>query len=97
MAMDADIKKMSLFASGLIVLAIVSVIGIVILAQFKTSLVSTTARDNCTSNPSCSGLQINSTIDLFIAGIAVFGTFATILALILIAKIILSMLKGGLD
>jgi len=84
MAMDGDIKRMSVFAAGLVVLAIVSVIGIVVLAEFKTAIVTTDT-------------QVNTTIDLFIAGIAVFGTFATILALILIAKIILGLLKGGLE
>ena len=84
MAMDPDIKRMAVFASGLVVLAIVSVIGIVVLAEFKTSIGTGES-------------QVNTTIDLFIAGIAVFGTFATILALILIAKIILGLLRGGLD
>jgi len=84
MAEDGNIKMMSVFAAGLVVLAIVSVVGIVVLAEFKTSISTTTT-------------QVNTTIDLFIAGIAVFGSFATILALIMIAKIILRLLKGGLD
>ena len=82
MAQDSNIAKMAMFASGLVVLAIVSVVGIVVLDAFK---------------PAISGsATINTTIDLFIAGIAIFGTFAVILALILIAKIILGLLKGGM-
>ena len=84
MAMDPETKRMSAFAAGLVVLAIVSVIGIVVLAEFKTAITT-------------SNTQVNTTIDLFIAGIAVFGTFATILALILVAKIILGLLKDGLS
>ena len=94
MALDPDVKKMSVFAAGLVVLAIVSVIGIVVLAEFKSAITFT---GNCTSDPNCPSRQVNTTVDLFIAGIAVFGTFATILALILIAKIILGLLRGGLD
>jgi len=96
MAMDPEIKRMSVFAAGLVVLAIVSVIGIVVLAEFK-SAIAATGYENCSANPQCKSLQTNTTVDLFIAGIAVFGTFATILALILIAKVILGLLKGGLD
>jgi len=83
MAAEKNTAKMAAFATGLVVLAIASVIGIVVLDQFKTSLTA-------------SSTQPNTTIDLFIAGIAVFGTFATILALILIAKIILGLVKGGM-
>jgi len=90
MAEDNNVKLMSAFAAGLVVLAVVTVVGIIVLAEFKTSI------DYDTQN----GTQpnyINDTIDLFIAGLAVFGSFATILALILIAKVILKLLKGGLD
>ena len=82
--MADDVKTMSAFAAGLVVLAIVSVIGIIVLDEFKSSIVT-------------GNTQPNTTIDLFIAGIAVFGTFATILALILIAKVILGLVKSGIQ
>jgi len=84
MAQDGNIAKMAVFAAGLVVLAIVSVIGIVVLDEFKTSIIT-------------SNTQPNTTIDLFIAAIAVFGTFATVIALVLVAKIILSLVKGGFN
>ena len=87
MAADVSTMKMAAFASGLVVLAIASVIGIVVLDQFKLSL----------PDQSMNQTTQNDTIDFFIAGIAVFGTFATILALILVAKIILGLVKGGMS
>ena len=87
MAENSETKMMGAFAAGLVVLAITSVIGIVVLDEFKNSL----PIKNVTTD------QRNDTIELFIAGIAVFGTFATILALILIAKVILGLVKKGLQ
>ena len=75
------VKEMSSFAIALVILAIVSVLGIVVLTAFKTSGVNEIP---------------NATIDLFIAGIATFGSFAVILALVLITKIIIKLVKGGM-
>jgi len=87
MTMEANTQTMAVFAGGLVVLAIVSVIGIVVLDQFKTSILMGV---NGSTQP-------NTTIDLFITGLAVFGTFATVIALVLVAKVILSLVKGGFN
>lgn len=73
-------KVMSAFAIGLVSLAIASVMGIAVLVGFKTS-----------GTLDATG---NSTIDLFVTGIAVFGTFASVLALVLIGKIVLGLVKN---
>ena len=63
-------------------IAILSVLGIIILAEFKSSIDSGTTT------------AVNTTVDLFIAAIAVFGTFATITALIIAVKAIIGIVKG---
>jgi len=79
--MTADLKKMGAAALALMTLAILSVLGMVVLTEFKTST-------------STSNTQVNTTIDLFIAGLAIFGTFATILALIVVVKAVIGVVKG---
>ena len=79
--MTADLKKMGAAALALMTLAILSVLGMVVLTEFKTST-------------STSNTQVNTTIDLFIAGLAIFGTFATILALIVVVKTVIGVVKG---
>jgi len=73
------VKVMGGFAIGLVSLAIISVMGIAVLVGFKTS--------------GTMDLQGNATIDAFILGIAVFGTFATVMALALVGKIIINLMK----
>lgn len=81
MAMGAEsgVKVMAGFAVGLVALAITSVMGIAVLIGFKNSgTLDTTG---------------NTTIDAFVAGIAVFGTFATVMALVLVGKIVLKLVR----
>ena len=62
-------------------IAILSVLGIIILSEFKTAVPTTST-------------TANTTIDLFIAAIAIFGTFATVTALIIAVKAIIGIVKG---
>jgi len=39
----------------------------------------------------------NTTADLFKAGLIVFGTFASLISLVLVAKIIIGLVKGGMS
>jgi len=66
-------------AIGLVTLGITSVLGIAVLAGFKTA---------------GTGVD-NATITLFQTGIGVFGTFSSIIALVLVAKVVLGLIKGG--
>lgn len=67
-------------AVGLATLGIISVVVIAVLSSVKTA---------------GTGVD-NATIDLFIAGITVFGTFATVIALTLVGKIVVGLVKGGM-
>jgi len=80
--MTADLKKMGAAALALMTLAILSVLGIVVLAEFQTSVPNATA-------------TVNATITAFVAGLAIFGTFATILALIVVVKAVIGVVKGA--
>lgn len=62
-------------------LAIVSVLGMIVLAEFNTSIPNATA-------------AINATILAFVAGFALFGTFATITALVIVVKAVVGVVKG---
>lgn len=78
MAAEGSVKTMGVFALGLVSLAVISLIGIAVLTQFKvTDLVDNTTADN------------------FIAGLALFGSFSTLIAIVLIGKIVIGMFKGG--
>lgn len=62
-------------------IAIIAVLGMVILAQFQTSVPNATA-------------TINTTIAAFIAGFAIVGTFAVVTMLIIVVKAIIGVVKG---
>ena len=77
----SSLKEQGKAALAFVGLAIVSVLGIIVLSEFKTSTSAIPALGN-------------TTIDLFIAAIAIFGTFATIMALIVVTKGIIGLVKG---
>lgn len=39
----------------------------------------------------------NTTADLFVAGLVVFGTFMSLICLVLVGKILIGLIKGGMD
>ena len=43
-----------------------------------------------------SGLVDNTTADLFIAGLVVFGTFLSLIVLVLVGKILIGLIRGGM-
>ena len=61
--------------------AIMAVLGIVVLVEFNTSIPNATA-------------QVNTTITAFIAAMVIFGTFASVIALIIVVKAVISIVKG---
>ena len=77
----ASLKEQGKAALAFVALAIISVLGIIVLSEFKGSSSAIPALGN-------------TTIDLFIAAIAIFGTFATIMALIVVTKGIIGLVKG---
>jgi len=62
-------------------IAIISVLGMILLGIFNTSLPNATA-------------VINATIVAFIAGFALVGTFAVITMLVIVTKAIIGVVKG---
>jgi len=70
---------MGLAALAFVGVAILSVLGIIVLAQFKQNTVGST--------------EANTTIDAWIAAIVIFGTFATIIALVIVTKVIIDIVK----
>lgn len=81
----SEIKKMGLFAIAAVVLAITTVLGIVLLERFKVTPMG--------SLTNTSG--VNTTIDNFITGLAIFGSFMSIIALALVGKIIMGLFRTG--
>ena len=77
----SSLKDQGKAALVLVGLAIISVLGMVVLGQFNTSIPGATA-------------VINASITAFVAGLALFGTFATVTALIIVVKAIIGIVKG---
>lgn len=42
-----------------------------------------------------SNLVTNSTADLFITGLTIFGTFSTLISLVIVGSIVIGLVKGG--
>lgn len=62
-------------------LAIVAVLAMIVLGLFKTSVPGGTT-------------TTNTTIDLFVAAFALFGSFASITALVILVKAIIGVVRG---
>jgi len=76
------LKGLGASALIFVAIAIISVLGIIVLGQFKES------------QKAVSQSGINTTIDAWIAAILIFGTFATIIGLVLVTKVIIGVVKG---
>ena len=77
--MASEIKKLAGYAIATVSVAASTVLGIAILEGFKGA---------------ATGIS-NSTVDLFIAGLAVFGTFMSIITLSLVGKTVIGLFKSG--
>jgi len=84
-------------AVGLVILGITSVLGIAVLEGFKSTNVSSVTLSNGTVVTGTGLGYSNATVTLFQTGIGVFGTFSSIIALVLVAKVVLGLIKGGFD
>lgn len=82
---NKEMKSMALFAVVAVALAITTVIGIVLLDKMKT-----TSMGNL-SNTS----GVNTSLDNFITGLTVFGSFMGIISLALVGKIIMGLFSSG--
>ena len=82
------LRKMGLAALAFLGVAIISVLGIIVLEQFKTSTATIPG-----AGVNGSTASRNATLDAWIAAIVIFGTFATIIALVIVTKVIIDIVK----
>jgi len=83
-----SVRNMGLAALAFVGVAIISVLGIIVLSQFKDS----TATIPGAGVNGTTGTR-NATIDAWIAAVVIFGTFATIIALVIVTKVIIEIVK----
>ena len=76
--MSSEIKKLAAYAIATVTVAATTVLGIAILEGFKGS---------------ATGID-NDTVDLFITGLTVFGTFMSIITLSLVGKTVIGLFKN---
>jgi len=76
--MSSEIKKLAAYAIATVTVAATTVLGIAILEGFKGS---------------ATGID-NNTVDLFITGLTVFGTFMSIITLSLVGKTVIGLFKN---
>ena len=77
--------KLGVAAIGLVTLSIVSLMGIAVLQGFEDAGVLTLEN--------ISGTMSNANVDNFIAGLAIFGTFSTILAIAIVGKLVIALFR----
>jgi len=80
-----DLKQQGVAVLVMVGVAIVSVLGMIVLATFQTSITITDSSVSTT---------VNTTIAAFIAGFAIVGTFATVTMLIIVTKSIIGVVKS---
>ena len=61
--------------------AIISVLAMIVLAYFKTAVITSVA-------------LVNTTIDLFITAFGIAGSFASITVLIIVVKVVIGVVRG---
>lgn len=80
MGISKNLKLLGAAALAVVTLAVVTIMGVAVLTQFKTS-----------------GLVDNATVDSFITGLAIFGSFIGVIVIGLIGTIVIKMFKEGGD
>ena len=75
--MSSEIKKLAAYAVATVSVAASTVLGMAILEGFKGA---------------ATGIS-NTTVDLFITGLTVFGTFMSIITLSLVGKTVIGLFK----
>jgi flagellar motor switch protein FliG len=84
----SSLKDQGKAALILVSLGIIAVLGMVVIEQFRT-VVSAIA-----TIPAATNTTIQTALTAFVAGLALFGTFATVTALIIVVKGIIGIVKG---
>ena len=87
-SVNGALKDQGKAALVLVSLAIIAVLGMVVLAQFSLIVQS------IATIPVAINTSAQAAVTAFIAGLALFGTFATVTALIIVVKGIIGIVKG---
>lgn len=87
------LKEQAKAVMVMMALAIVSVLAMIVLGQFKSVMGGISALGNG-SIAGTTNYTAQVTVDLFVAAFALFGSFASITALIILVKAIIGVVKG---
>jgi len=86
-----DVKTMIPYAVAVTTLAITVVVAITVLGGFKGAGYATYNSSNTSQLLSYTEYVSNTTIELFINGLVIFGTFIGVIILAIVGKIIIGM------
>lgn len=92
--MIGDLKQQGVAVMIMVGIAIVSILAMVILEEFKSIVAFGTGGGLDSANHSLYGIAANASITAFVAGFAIVGTFATVTMLIIVVKGIIGVVKG---
>jgi len=90
-----NMKNMIPYAVAVTTLAITVVISIAVLGGFKGTGTAYYNSSNASQLLSYTEFVSNATIDLFIDGLVIFGTFIGVIVLAIVGKIIIGMFYKG--
>lgn len=90
--LTSNLKQQSAAVLVMVGIAVLSVLGMVLLEEFKS--VATSMLDGNITAEIALNTTIRATITAFIAGFALVGTFATVTMLIIVVKAIIGVVKG---
>jgi len=79
--MANEIQKLTMYATPVVGLALVAVIGMIVLETFKESGTYSTT--------------VNDSIDLFVTGLKYFATFLGVIVITIIGKMVISLVRQG--
>jgi len=89
----SDLKALITSIGVLISLAFVDVIGIIVILAFKGVAADTLINENCTLNPDCGSLTVNTTADAFVAAIVIVSSFIGLIILAVMAKVVIRVMR----
>jgi len=87
------IERLKMAAIVIGAVAIVDLVAMAVLIGIKNANLYASTNPNCTANPTGGGCGLNSSIDKFVAGLAIFGTLITLPVLGMIGKILIDFFR----
>ena len=84
----SELKFQGKAALLMVGIAIAAVMGMVVLIEFQDVVHGMEGLGNSSGEPTTTNLTVTTAITAFTAGLAIFGTFAVVTALIIVVKAI---------